>query len=494
MRQSPSKNIFVMFVLIFFISIFILFGIMEFRHTKNILDEYQGSLQKVAINKTNLFLEELKAVSSNGARKIEEGSDRQTLEAISSYDDRIINVYLANQGGILDSASGIKENDFIEQLARQVLQQKTNQIWISDIYLDSLTHYYVTSLVVPLKDARGSLDRVLAISFRIDRYQKEMTQEFLDDHYEIAVFDRGNYPVLWPFPKETLAAFSNQQEDFYFNNTRYNITAAQIDQAPWKVYFFTKENNFETYRAITILVLVFALYACLYQLLVEFWGVNSSKTYFENIDFAIFNQINEGVILANNSGRIIFANEAAHILFADRKNNLRNVQLKEILGNYQADNKEKSSTITLRFKDKLLKAIHSPIIKKNRILGSLTVIRVFANEEGASFKVLDKLIDMLPQGILYVDKNHEISFVNLMAKCYLGNINKGTSIEVVDQELAGLIYNQIDSGEIKRSELPASGLACEIAPVYDDDGIYAGTLVVLLTSSFDGSQDGISRA
>ena len=150
MRQSPSKNIFVMFVLIFFISIFILFGIMEFRHTKNILDEYQGSLQKVAINKTNLFLEELKAVSSNGARKIEEGSDRQTLEAISSYDDRIVNVYLANQDGILDSASGIKENDFIEQLARQVLQQKTNQIWISDIYLDSLTHYYVTSLVVPL--------------------------------------------------------------------------------------------------------------------------------------------------------------------------------------------------------------------------------------------------------------------------------------------------------------------------------------------------------
>lgn len=122
------------------------------------------------------------------------------------------------------------------------------------------------------------------------------------------------------------------------------------------------------------------------------------------------------------------------------------------------------------------------------MLGSLTVIRGNAKEEKAVRAVLNKFIEIVPEGLIYVDKNHEISMANLMARCYLGSLNKGVSIDVVDPDLAGAVYENIGSGSVKRIELQPYGLMCEIAPVYDDDGLYAGTLVVLFPSGIAGKQ------
>ncbi|RYD02393.1 hypothetical protein N752_23975 [Desulforamulus aquiferis] len=61
MKQSPqSKNMFPMFVIISFISVFILFGVMEFRHTKSVLNDYENSIQQVAINKQICLLKILR--------------------------------------------------------------------------------------------------------------------------------------------------------------------------------------------------------------------------------------------------------------------------------------------------------------------------------------------------------------------------------------------------------------------------------------------------
>lgn len=138
--------------------------------------------------------------------------------------------------------------------------------------------------------------------------------------------------------------------------------------------------------------------------------------------------------------------------------------------------------------DKFLEAIHSPIIKKGKKLGSLTVIRVNAKEEKTIRAVLNKFIEIVPEGLIYADKNHEISMANLMARCYLGSLNKGDSIDVVDPDLAEAIYENIGAVSVKIIELQSYGLMCEIAPVYDDDGLYAGTLVVLFPSGTTSKQ------
>lgn len=490
MKQTANnRNIFPMFVIISFISVFILFGVMEFRHTKGSLNNYENSLQQVAKNKTSLFIEDLRAITIAAAKKVEneKGNIQQAILRIHSLDHRITNVHLVDEyGSIYKSLYESNDHEEVQKLGFEALKPGNNDIITSGVHLDPSTQFKVISLAIPLNHQNGLINKAMIICFRFDQYQKEMMQEFMDNNYRVAVFDRNNYPIIWPFEDASKDEFIHLQGSYFWGNIKYNVKYNTIDTTDWKVYFFFKDNNFETYRAITILLLVFALYACLYQLLVEFWGVNTAKTYFENIDFAIYNQINEGVIIANNSGLILFANETAHNIFSDRRSTLRNTRIKELFSNIDTqDGSEKSLTLTLKSGDKLFKAIHSPIVKSNKIMGSLTVIRTSVQEENEYVQILDKLIESVPQGIFFVDKNHQVSFANLMAKYLLGNLNIGSNINVFNNELAEAIYSNIDSGRVKGFELSSYGFKCDIVPVYDLDGIYTGTLVILLPPSED---------
>ena len=163
---------------------------------------------------------------------------------------------------------------------------------------------------------------------------------------------------------------------------------------------------------------------------------------------------------------------------------MNDIELKEILGGIEDAHQEGqgASTFTLKLPDKLLEAFHSPIIKKGKKLGSLTVIRVNVKGERTFKNVLQRLFEIIPEGAVFVDKNHEVAYANLMAKCYLGSLEKGTGIDVVDPGLAAFIYENIGSRSVQRMELPGCHLLSEIASVYDDDGVYAGTLVVILAA------------
>ncbi|PHJ36797.1 hypothetical protein P378_20265 [Desulforamulus profundi] len=56
MKKSPQiKTAFPTFATIFFISIFILFGIMEFRHTKNLINQYETGIKQITIKKLRYF-------------------------------------------------------------------------------------------------------------------------------------------------------------------------------------------------------------------------------------------------------------------------------------------------------------------------------------------------------------------------------------------------------------------------------------------------------
>lgn len=483
MRKYPLMGTFYpSFFTVFLISLFIVFAIMEFRHTKNLITQYETGIQQIALNNTNLFLKDINKTSASIAKKID--LENQSLES-SKLLTHIQKSYLVQDLYILDINGNIvaplnTHANVNKAMVKEASNLKNYSSLLSPVHFDSTSKTKVVTSFTPLQ-AQGN--KILAIDFHLEDFQHEMLHELMSKNYSIAVFDHQGNAVVWPFNDKQLAKIGLNQDTFIYENKRYNVFSAHTDSHSWNVYFFFQANNIEIFRAVTILLLVFALYVCLYELLVEYWGVNTAKTYFENIDFAIFNQINEGVIIANNSGRVVFANETAHRMFADRKKLLRNVRLKEILGNQDLQKENYGSlSFSLKLSERLLKAIHSPIIKNNKILGSLTVIRNEVVGDNFIVPVMDKVFESIPQGIIFVNKEHEISHANLIAKCFFANLITGASIEVVDRELANFIYKNIDSQSVKRVKL-SSGIDCEVTPVLDDDGIYVGTVIYILSDT-----------
>lgn len=458
---------------------------MEFSHTSNIITQYESGIQQIAVSNTSQFLNEIKNTSVDTAKKLDqekESSDQlniyQTLHSFQK-NPLVKDLYiLDNKGNVLATSSSKPNNKIF--WVRDAAKLNNYATLLSPVHMDNEAKNKVITVFVALQAFENG---ILAIDYRLDEFRDEMLQKLTSNNYTVAVFDKNGNEVVWPFENKQPSEISLDQMSFIYEAQKYNVFSAKIDNDSWVVYFFFQENNMETFRAITILLLVFALYVCLYELLVEYWGVNTAKTYFENIDFAIFNQINEGVIIANNSGRILFANETAHNMFADRKNILRNVQIKEILGNIDLQNESyRPASFSLKLSDKLLKAIHSPIIKNNKILGSLTVIRNKEDGDNCIAFVMDKVFESIPQGIIFVNKQHEIAHANIIAKCFFANLLKGTGIEIVDRELADAIYKNIDSPSVNRAIL-STGIACEITPVHDEDGIYVGTVIYIISDA-----------
>ncbi|MGQ9558184.1 MAG: PAS domain-containing protein [Desulfurispora sp.] len=481
MITSPSgRTIFPTLALAVFISVFILFGIMEFRHTRQVIGSYEAGIMQYTLEQTVAYQDELKTAAVRMARLVT-APGRDNLPAIKRqagyWEPRLTGLYILDgDGTIVEAAAGGRPDHSVGQLVRKASRPAGNQVLFSGVHRDPVGGPEVVTLLVPLGGGNG----YLAASFYLDQYQNRIRQLFAGKNYRIAVFDGSGYPLVWPFEKSRLAVWDGAQDTFHDHKVKYSVVSAPSGDNPWRIYFFFASSNFELYRAIAVLLLVFALYICLYELLVEFWGVNEAKTYFENIDFAIFNQIHDGVIIANNSGRIIFANQAAHQIFAGRKSSLRQVRLSEVLGSSceLPGELEGTSTITINAGDRLFKAIHSPIIKHNKILGSLTVLRSDHREDGLFRQVLDKLLDVLPQGVVFVNREDEVVLANLMAKCYLSSAVPGSSIETVDRWLAEFIHQCTGTRGTQRVEL-STGAVGEVTPVYDHDGVYAGTLVVI---------------
>ncbi|CEP68527.1 PAS domain [Moorella glycerini] len=472
-KNLTANSAGLMFIVIFFLSTITMLFIIEFRFLKDIITDYEESIRQVAVNKTNLFLNDLLAVTEGAARKLAGQNKKEDgLKELAFFDHRITGAYILEAGGrVVGQTADTPPGDLPLDREWEKMPHQGSQVL--GVHANNGVQMVVT-VITPLGK------EWLAIDYSIADFQQELSQEFLGNTCKVAVFDNHNYPVMWPFEREALEQFTGREEIFFTNHLQYDVSSQEVGQPPWKLYFFLRANYFDTYRIITIMFLLFALYCSLYQFLVELWGVNSANSYFENIDFTIFNYVNEGVIISNNAGRVIFANKAAHDIFT-AKGPLKGVKLQEILGHIGdvPGKQNKYGTLTLKTADRLLQAIHSPIIKKSKVLGALTVIGVNTREEETCSRVLSRLMEALSQGVVYVDRNHKVVQANLMARCYLGSLDTGMSIDAVDPELAGFIYRNMGSRSIQRVQLASRNLTCEVIFVYDEEGVYAGTLVLI---------------
>ncbi|MEW6275850.1 MAG: PAS domain-containing protein [Bacillota bacterium] len=461
-----------MFIALFFLSAMTLLFMLEFRFSRGIMTDYEESLRRAAVNKTNLFFNNLRAGAEGAARELSRRpEDRDAVLAkMFTFDSRITGAYILDSGGKILSGVPDRRLEITEKWF--LLRRETSVLGVPGNGAGQMA----VAVVTPLRE-----EEWLALGYNITGFQQEILQEFPGDTCKVALFDQNNYPVIWPFSPEKLDQFTGREEKFHLDGMRYDVSAVKVGQPPWDLYFFLRENNFDTYRMITIMFLLFALYCCLYQFLVELWRVNSARSYFENIDFTIFDYLHEGVIISNNAGRIVFANQAAHEIFSERRAVLEGLPLKEILGYIENSGDEKSryGTVTLKMSDRLLEAVHSPIVKKGKVLGALTVVGADGKEGKTCRSVLSKLIDALPLGVVHLDRNHKVVQANLMARWYLGSLETGMSIDEVDPELAGFIYRSMGSGSLKPVQLTSRDLPGEVVGVYTEDGTYAGALVLI---------------
>ncbi len=476
-KSSKANNAWLMFTMLLFLSIITVLFIAGFRFLKVVMNDYEESIRQVAINKTNIFLNDLQEVTDGVAKKVLSQKDEGngSLKELLSFDHRITGIYILNNNGriIHQAPEGYTNNYMFPKESWKKLPHAGTQIL--GVHSDNNAQAVIT-VVTPLKN------EWLAVDYTISDFQQKLSYEFLSSTFQVAIFDNHNYPIVWPFDRNLLDQFTGREKVFSANHLQYNIKTQQLDRLPWRLYFFQKDNNFDTFRVITIMFLLFALYWCLYQLLVELWRMNSARIYFENIDFTIFNHVNEGVIVSNNAGRVLFANRAAHEIFdsGPKRGSLKGTKLEELLGHIGDDQRQnKYGTMTLKTADRLWQVVHSPITRKSKVLGALTVIRTNSKEEENRGHALSQLINASPQGVVYVDKNHRVVQANLVANFLLGSLSPGMSIDAVDPELAGFIYQNIGSRSIKRVKLSSLNVTAEVSFIYDNDGVYAGTVVML---------------
>jgi PAS domain-containing protein len=470
-RSAATRNAVFLFIAVFFLSAITVLFTMEFRFLKKIMTNYEESIRQIAINQTNYFLRDLEAVTERAARELARQDEKSAaLDRLTMLDPRITGAWIIDDSGAVISGT-----------SRETL--KPEKKWVP--------RGTKTLILGVDKDQTGQMtvaaatpfrNNWLVLAYRAAGFQEEMTFNFLNTACKVAVFGPNNYPVVWPFEKEALSHFSHHEGRLLVDGVWHEVSSAKVGEPPWSLFFFFPENNLNIYRTLTIMFLLLALYCCLYQFLVELWRVNSALSYFENVDFAIFNYLNEGVIITNNAGRIVFANKAAHEIFSEKKKSLKGTPLKDILGHIgNAQSGAKTyGTLTFQISDRRFEAIHAPLVKKGKVLGAITVIGSGAQEK-TCFNVLSRLIETLPMAVIYIDRHHKVAQANLLARCYWGTLEPGLSIDGVDPELAGFIYRNIGSRTIKPVKLTSSNTTAEVVYVYDEEGNYSGALVLVTT-------------
>jgi PAS domain-containing protein len=334
----------------------------------------------------------------------------------------------------------------------------------------------------PVRKTATQLQGVLLIDFKAGEFFWELTQLFAGEDFQVALLDGGHHPVVWPFDPEKAKGFSAWQSSFR-DDLPYRVDTASIKHSSWQICFFQKDNPFEAYRVIILMGLLFVLCFCvyefaLYKFMVNLW-YSSINAYFEDINFAVFNHLKEGVVICNQAGKIVFANEAAHKFFADQKSTLKDLEFQEIFGPVPDIVHGESRKTIFKSSGQLLELVCSPIFKEGKLLGSLVVITLNHDQEKIGGNILAKLVEVDRSGLVVVDKNHEIMLANMLANYYLGSLEKGRHISEVDSRLATAIIDNVGSRSLNRVALDLNEVTCEIAAVYDDGGRYVATLVFL---------------
>ncbi len=477
-KKETPKKILLYSAVIFSLTLVILFFVLEFRFIKKIIEQNDDNIRQIVLNELSVYLHGLQNETENAAQLLgrNEGPGYQALlRDIAARNATITEIYLLDHRGyVLSSLSG-KETGNLKPLPDTF----TARGFYSGYEI--ITGGRVSGLGMvaavtgnPWTEGGFTSPGNLIIEYSTSDFQNKFLLKYTTDKLKVSVLSPGGHPLVWPFEGEMLKNFNPRQDSIKVQNTVYTISRAGLDGLPFEVFFFARDYNFDTYRIITIMFLLFTLYFLIYQFIVELLRLNNINSYFDHFDFNIFNNLKEGVIIANQVGKVVFANSVTHEIFAEKRIVFNETRLKEIIGPINSPD-----MIMLKKTGDLLEITSFPIIINGKLLGSMVVISPDREKEKLFGHALHGIVELLPDGVIFVDKNNKIVVYNMMATYYLGNMGNEMDIHEVNAELANLIESNIGSTTLTRVGLSFGNIQCELKAVYEDNGLYAGTVVFI---------------
>jgi len=472
-RFDNTTKTMAILAVIFFVLLIILFFVLEFRFLKKIMVEYEDNIQRIVLSETYSFMHELEFYTDTTAKRLSgEDSlrDRKLLGEIAAENPRVIDaLYLNEHGYVRHSLRGPESYLYPVSGFKQAAPGSPFLFCI--VERGRVDELCVASAV----DSQSGADGYLLVTYRINDLQQKFILKYATQKLKIALVDNAGNPLVWPFAEDMITILAPDRDSFTADNVRYSIQQAELDKSNINVLFFHQDTHFDTYRIIAIMFLLFALYFLIYHFIVEFFKINNVNSYFENIDFNIFNHLQEGIIIANNAGRLVFANSEAYKIFAGKRIETGKTVLSELIGPLEGQN----GRLTLKKSDDLLEIILSPIIKNGRQLGSLAVIGPDSEREKLCHNAMGRVFEHLVDGLVFVDRECKIVASNMMARYYLGNLQDGMNLGEINTELMALVEKHIGSSKPIREKLAWSDAPCELLPVFDGNGLYAGTIIFI---------------
>lgn len=472
-RYENAGKVMAILAVIFLLVMIVLFFLFEFRFLKRIMVDYEDNIKRVVLNDIYSFMHDLEFYSVNSAKRFtgeEEPAGVKLLEEIASLNPRVSDVKVLNEDGrVIRSLFNEPSSQYPVDVYKQEQTGPNRPYTFSVVDNDRVDELCVA---VPL-EAKGGTGGYLLINYGIHDLQHQFIMKYATEKLKVGLVDDQGYPLVWPFAEEQLDNFNPEWDSFTDGKVNYNLSRVDLANSGIDALFFFKDNNFDTYRIITIMFLLFALYFLIYHFIVEVINVNNINSYFDNIDFNIFNNLQEGIIIANKSNKVVFANNVAHRIFSGKKVVFGNTRLRDLIGPLDGPD----ARISLKKSDSLLEIICSPIVKSGKRLGSLVVIGENMEREKLCHNAMDKVFEHLKDGVVFVDREGKIVASNMMARYFLGHMENGMKIDEVSTELADLLESNIGSNKAVRTRLTLSGTMGELLPVFDNNGIYAGTVI-----------------
>lgn len=471
-RFDNATKIMAILAVIFFISLMIIFFVLEFRFLKNIMVDYENNIKRIVLGEMQSFQHELELYTDIVATRLtgDNSRDELMLADMASTNNRMVDIKILNKDGkVLCSLREGEGYTYPREEFKQARQGRPYSFTISQ-------GGRVSEVAVAARLAEDlDPEHYLLVFYRINDLQHKFLMQYTTNKMKIALVDNNNRLVVWPFTTPGLTEFPADRTSYSAAGAQYDIQRTALAGSNLQVLFFFRDDHFDTYRIMVIMLLLFALYFLIYHFIVEAANINNVNSYFDDINFNVFNNLQEGIILTNNNGVLVFANNAVYQIFDGKKITPGKTALEDLIGPVD----EAGGKMTLKKSDSLLDIIRSPIIKNGKMLGSLVVIGPDREWESLCQRAMGRVFEHLQDGLVFVDREGKIVACNMMARYYLGNLDDGMKIDEVSTELTSLVEKHIGSTHMVREKLTWSGVFCELLPVLDGNGLYAGTLIFI---------------
>lgn len=469
--DNVTKTMAIMAV-IFFVLLIILFFVLEFRYLKKIMVEYEDNIQRIVLNDINSFMHELQFYTDTAAGRIaaDDYPSSDKFAELAEGNPRVADIKLLNESGrVLYSLRG---RDAPQYPHADYRQARPGQPYSYAVKKPGQGMELCVASDMKTYSQSGGY---LLVCYRINDLQQDLILKYATEKLKIALVDAEGSPLVWPFAGEVVESFKPDKESFSAAGMQYDVRRADLSGSDVSVLFFIKDSHFDTYRIIAIMILLFALYFLIYHFIVEFFSINNVNSYFDNIDFNIFNHLREGIIISNKAGRLVFANNVAHHIFDNKSISPGKTVLGDLIGPMEGT----GGKVALKQSDRLLEIICSPIIKNGKLLGSLVVIGPDTEREKLCQNAMGKVLEQLPDGLVFVDREGKIISFNMMAECFLGQMKSGQKLVEVNTGLTALVEKNIGAAKMTRERLSWPDMFCELLPILDGSGLYAGTVIFL---------------